>query len=331
MKRRDLLIVGLAVASVTAVNAVASRAATAQRPARTYRLGFLTTTSGPADRHLAFETALRDLGYREGDNLTIERRYAAGHLDRLPSLADDLVRAEVDVIVTETTPSALAAKRATTKIPIVMATGGDAVGSGLVASLARPGGNVTGMTFLGPELVTKKLELLRELKPEMRRVAWFGNAGIAPEQRGFPALESAAAAFGIDAVFAHAPVPEDFESSFATMAATGVDAVIVAENAVNTDRRTEIVALAARHRLAAIYGRREFVVAGGALSHGANFAELFSGAAFFVDRILQGADPADLPVRLPMKFEVVINLKAAGAAGLTVPKSLLARADEVIE
>jgi putative ABC transport system substrate-binding protein len=174
-------------------------AARAQQAMKNYQLGFLTTTSGPAPGHAEFEAALADLGYREGRNLVIARRYAAGDLDRLPHLAADLVRANVDVIVTQTTPAAFAAKRATTTIPIVMATGGDAVRSGLVASLASPGGNVTGMTFLGTETLTKSLQLLRELNPQIRRIAFLGNAVIVPEKISFGELQAVGATVGIEA------------------------------------------------------------------------------------------------------------------------------------
>ena len=330
MRRRDFLTGVGATASVAAADGSVCTA-TAQRSQRMRRLGLLTLAAGPAHRHEVFETTLRTFGYREGDNLLIERRYAAGRFDRLPALAADLVRANVDVIVTESTPPALAAKQATTVIPIVMATSGDAVRTGLVESLARPGGNVTGMTFAGPELVGKKLELARELRPQMRRIAWFGNAATVPEQISFVELKKTAATVGADAVFIDVRVAESFASGFATMAATGVDAMIVAETTVNLEALDQIIALAAQHDVVAVYGRREFVDAGGVVSHGPDFNDLFRGAAFFVDRIFQGANPADLPVRLPMKFEIVVNLKAARLLGLTIPRSLLVRADAVIK
>ena len=331
MRRRDVLIDCLAVASAIALGAAASIDANAQRPTRMYRLGFLTTASGPADRHRVLESVLADLGYRESDNLVIERRYAAGHLDRLPALAADLVSANVDVIVTETTPAAVAAKRATARIPIVMATSGDAIGSGLVVSLARPGGNVTGLSFLGTPLGGKRVEFLRELKPGARGIGYFSNSQIVPEQLTFRELEAAAAALGMKATYIDAPDPAVFESAFATMAETGMDVAMVAESAAYTDRRDQIVELAARHRLPIAYGRREFVDAGGLLSYGTNFTDLFRRAAIFVDRIFKGANPADLPVQQPTKFELVINLTAVRSLGLTIPRSLLARADEVIE
>jgi putative ABC transport system substrate-binding protein len=302
-----------------------------QQSAKVHRLGFLTTTAGPAPGHEAFEAALTKLGYRERQNLVIERRYAAGDLARLPELAADLVHADVDVIVTQTTPAALAAKRATTKIPIVMATGGDAVGSGLVASLARPGGNVTGMTFLGTDLAAKRVELLRELKPDARRIAQLGNTQIVPEQLSFRVLQTTAKALGMEAMFVNAPGPQVFEQAFATIAAASVDVVIVMESAANTEARRQIVDLAARYQLPTVYGRREFSDAGGLLSYGTSFPDLFRHAAVFVDKIFKGANPADLPVEQPTKFELVINLKTAKALGLEIPPTVLARADEVIE
>jgi putative ABC transport system substrate-binding protein len=327
MRRRDLLVGGVAVAAAMA--AVLPGAAAAGR--RVYRLGFMTTTSAPAERHQALVESLSNLGYREGHELVIERRYAAGDLDRLPALAADLVRANVDVIVTETTPAALAAKQATTSIPIVMATGGDAIGSGLVQSLARPGGNVTGMSFMGTDLMGKKIELLRELKPNAQRIGYFGNAKITPERLSFRELQSLAGAIGIEAEFFDAPAPEAFAPTFARMASATMEGVIVAESSAFTEARSRIVELAARYRLPTCYGRREFTDAGGLVSYGTSFVDLFRRAATFVDKIFKGASPGDLPVQQPTKFELVINLGAAKALGLSVPRSLLALADEVIE
>jgi len=296
-----------------------------------YRLGFLTTSSSPATAHAALTRSLADLGYHEGRNLVVERRYAAGELGRLPLLAADLVHANVDVIVTEATPAALAAKQATVRIPIVMATGGDAVGSGLVATLARPGGNITGLTSLASQLDAKKVELLRELKPDARRIAYLGNSQIVAEQIGFREVKTAAKAIGMDAIFVNAPVPEAFEAAFTTMTEAGVDVVLVPPSAPNTDGRSRIVGTAARHRMPAVYGAREFADAGGLVAYGTSRAALFGRAAVFVDKILKGADPSDLPVEQAKTFELVINLRTARELGLTVPRSLLARADEVIE
>jgi putative ABC transport system substrate-binding protein len=327
MRRREF--VTLLAGAAAAPSSLWPRAARAQQPAKVYRLGFLTSGSGPAPGHEALDGTLADLGYRQGHNLVIERRYAAGDLSRLPELAADLVRANVEVIVTETTPAALAAKQATVRIPIVMATGGDAVGSGLIASLARPGGNVTGMTSLASLLDGKKVELLRELKPDARRVAYFGNSQIVAEQIGFREVQTAATALGMEAILVDARAPEAIEPAFATMVAAGVDVFIVTPSAPNTDARSQIVEAAARHRLPAVYGAREFVDAGGLISYGTSRGGLFGRAAVFVDKILKGAKPADLPVEQPTKFQLVINLKTAKAIGITMPTSLLLRADEL--
>jgi putative ABC transport system substrate-binding protein len=328
MRRREF-IAGLGGAA--AASTLRPQAAHAQQAAKIYRLGILTTRSGPAALHHAFEAALTDLGYREKQNLLIERRYASGDLERLQVLAAELVRAKVDVIVTETSPAALAAKKTTATIPIVMATSGDAVGSGLVESLARPGGNVTGMTFMSTDLVGKRLELLQELKSQIRRVAFLGNGAIVPEQLAFGALQKMALTLGVQTEFVDVRVPQGFERAFEAMTASGTDAVMVAESAAYTEVRDRIVEPAARYRLPALYGRREFVDAGGLVSYATSFVDLFRHAAIFVDKILKGAKPADLPVMQPTKFELAINLKTAKALGLTVPPSLLARADEVIE
>jgi putative ABC transport system substrate-binding protein len=303
----------------------------AQQPPKVYRVGFLTTGFGPAPGHEAFDAALANLGFQQGRNLVIERRYAGGDLNRLPALAADLVRANVEVIVTESTAAALAAKQATARIPIVITTSGDAVGSGLVASLARPGGNVTGTTILTVELERKRVELLREFKPDARRVAYLGNSQSVADQLSLREVQRAATAFGMDVIFVDASVPEALEPAFATMAAAGVDVFIASPSSPNTGVRSQIVGAAARYRLPAAYGRREFADAGGLISYGTSRAGVFGRAAVFVDKLLKGANPADLPVEQPRKFELVINLKTARALGLAVPRSLLVRADEVIK
>ena len=303
----------------------------AQQAGKFYHVGFLSNGSGPAPGHEAFESSLASLGYHVGRNLVNERRYAGGDLGRLQALAGDLVRANVDVIVTDTTPSAAAAKRATARIPIVMASGGDAVGSGLVESLAHPGGNVTGMSALTSELDGKKPELLRELKPDAKRLAFIGNSQIAAEQTGFREVQKEATALGMEAIFVEAPALEAFEPAFASMRAAKIDVGIIPPSAPNMDARLDIVRIAANFRLPDVYGNREFVVSGGLMSYGTSRASLFGRAAFFVDKILKGAKPADLPVEQPTKFELVINMKTAKALGLTVPPSILVRADEMIE
>ena len=302
-----------------------------QARVQSYRIGFLTARSGPAATHRAFEAALAELGYREGANLVIERRYAAGTLELLPRLAAELINAQVDVIVTETTPAAVAAKQATNAIPIVMATGGDAVRSGLVASLARPGGNVTGMTFIGTETITKTVEILHELKPQMKRVAFLGNNAVPPERIAFNQLQVTARTLGMEAAFFDVAVLGGIEPAFASVVQSGMDVMSCANSPTLLEQSKQIIELAASHRLPTAYGRREFVEAGGLFSYGTNFSDLFRRAAAFVDKILRGAKPIDLPVEQPTRFELVINLKTAKALGLTVPPTLLALADEVIE
>ena len=328
MKRREFVIL---IGSGAAASVVSPSPSCAQQTGRLYRIGFLSDGSGPAPAHQAFESSLAGLGYQMGRNLVIERRYAAGDLARLQALAGDLVRANVDVIVTDTTPSTAAAKRATARIPIVMASGGDAVGAGLVESLAHPGGNVTGMSALTSQLDGKKPQFLRELKPDARRLAFIGNSQIAAEQTGFRKVQKGATALGMEAIFVEAPLPQAFERAFASMREAKIDVGIIPPSAPNMDARQEIVRIAARYRLPVVYGARAFVDSGGLMSYGTSGTSLFGRAAFFVDKILKGADPADLPVEQPTKFELVINLKTATALGLVVPPTLLAIADEVIE
>jgi putative tryptophan/tyrosine transport system substrate-binding protein len=325
VRRRDFI---KAIVGSTAAWPLAARA---QQRGRVYRLGFLTTRSGPASEHHALEAALANLGYREAQNLVIERRYAGGNLERLPALAAELRDARVDVIVTETSPAALAAKQATTTIPIVMATGADAVRSGLVASLARPGGNVTGLTFIGTETITKTLEFLREFNPRIRRVGYLGTRAIVPERITFDQLQATATVLGIEATFVDVPALGGFEPAFASMVEGKLDAMISANSAPFAERREQIVGLAARHKLLAGYGRRAFVEAGGLLSYGTSFPDMFRRSATFVDKILKGAKPADLPVEQPTHFELVINLKTAKALGLDLPPTLRVFATEVIE
>jgi putative ABC transport system substrate-binding protein len=327
MKRREFI----ALLGGAAVSAAAWSLAARAQPGKTYRVGFLTAGSGPSPLQREFAAALAALGYQESRNVVIEWRYAAGELARLTNLARDLVNANVDVIVTEATPAAVAAKQVTGRIPIVMATSGDPIGSGLIASLARPGGNVTGMTTLAPELDRKRVELLRELVPSARRIAFFGNNQNSGEQIGFRGVQTAAAEIGIDAVFFHAPLPAGFDAAFATMAATNADVVLVTPTPTNIEARNQIVGNAVRHRLPAIYGTREFADAGGLVSYGSSRLALSRRAAIFVDKILKGANPADLPVEQPTKFELIVNLKAANAIDLHLSPALLARADEVIE
>jgi putative ABC transport system substrate-binding protein len=311
-------------------------AAEAQQAAKIARIGYLVTNLA-ANRHLheAFLQGLRDLGYVEGRNVEIEHRSAEGKLvERLPALAAELVALKVDVILAGATPAALAAKQATRTLPIVFAAAGDPVGSGLVTSLARPGGNVTGSSLLAPELVGKCLEQLTQAVPGVSRVAVLWEPGAFPErleQDILKGAEVAARALGVRPQFVEARGPADFDRAFSDMTRARAGALTVLASTMLTNERRRLVDLAAKNRLPAVYPWREAVDAGGLMSYGANIPDLFRRAATYVDRILKGAKPGDLPVEQPTKFELVINLKTAKALGLTIPPSLLQRADEVIQ
>jgi putative ABC transport system substrate-binding protein len=278
----------------------------------------------------ALRLGLRELGYIEGKTITVEWRYAEGKLDRLPELAGELVRLKVDlIVVTETTP-ALAAKSATSAIPIVMANVGDPVGAGLVASLARPGGNITGLATLAQEVVGKRLELLKEIIPKLSRVAVFGSSTSASSAQELKGAEPAAGALGIKLQLLDIVSSTGVESAFRAAGKERADAVLVLSSGTIANRRQEIAELAIKSRLPAIYYRPEFVEAGGLMSYGVSFTDVDRRAAIYVDKILKGAKPADLPVEQPTKFELIINLKTAKQIGLTIPPNVLARADRVI-
>ena len=301
--------------------------ADAQQTKKVPRIGFLSAS--PSIDH-AFLEGLRDLGYVDNKTIVIEHRSAEGKLERLPELAADLVNLKVDMIVTQGTPSAQAAKKATNTIPIVMATSGDPVGTGLVASLARPGGNVTGLSILATDLDTKWLELLKEAAPNISRVAWLANPAIVPEMISLKNLQSVAPNLGVAVQLAEMQGPETFENSFATVVRDRYNAVIVTPNSSYIPHRQQIVLLAAKHRLPAMYGWRDFPEAGGLMSYGVILPDLFRRAAVYVDKILKGAKPSDLPVEQPTKFEFIVNLKTAKQIGLTIPPNVLARANRVI-
>jgi ABC-type uncharacterized transport system substrate-binding protein len=312
---------------------VAPLAAVAQQAAKVPRIGWLGAYRAAAP-HLqeAFRQGLRDLGYVEGRNLVIEYRDAEGKYDRLPALAAELVALKVDVIVAPTTPAALAAKQATRTLPIVCVAG-DPVGSGLVTSLARPGGNVTGLSSLAPELVGKCLEQLTQAVPGVSRVAvlWQPGAfGERMEKDMLKAAHVAARALGARLQFVEARGPENFDRAFSDMIRARAGASTVLPSTMFIIERRRLVDLAAKNRLPALYSAREFVDAGGLMAYGANFADSYRRAATYVDKILKGAKPGDLPIEQPTKFELVINLKTAKALGLTIPPSLLGQADEVI-
>jgi putative ABC transport system substrate-binding protein len=320
----------LATAGIGLVSAPAI--ARAQQADKAHRIGFLSLGSGPTAPVEAFGEGLRELGYVEGRNLIIEYRWAAGKAERLPEMAAELVRLKVEVIVGVTTPVIEVAKRATSTIPIVMAAVADPVGSGLVAGIARPGGNVTGLTLLSTELVGKRLQLVRELLPKATRVAVLSYHGYTSATRPYlEQMRAAAQQMGIQLVVQEVNDAGDLPGAFTAMQRERAQALDVRASPFSTENAKRIVELAAQHRLPAMYDVRSFVEAGGLVSYGPTTLEIFRRAAFYVDRILKGAKPADLPIEQPTKFELVINLKVAKALGLTIPPALLVRADQVIE
>jgi len=328
VKRRELItLLGAAAAWPLAAHAQ-------QQAGKVPRIGFLGVTS-PSDRPSlldAFRQGLRELGWVEGQNIVIDYRYAEGRVDRLPDLAADPVRLKVDLIVSEGTQGVTAAKNATDTIPIVMTTVRDPVGTGLIASLARPGGNVTGMSgSAGLEIVAKQLELLKETVPKIRRVAILSNPANAYHQLAIKEVNVAARSLGVQLQLLEARGPNEFDSAFAAMAKERVGALLVLSDGVLNSHRTRLADLAARSRLPAAYGVRESVEAGGLMSYGPSFLDSYRRAATYVDQILKGTKPAELPVEQPTKYELVINMKTAKALGLTIPQSVLLRADHVIE
>jgi ABC-type uncharacterized transport system substrate-binding protein len=305
----------------------------AQQPAKMPRIGYLNAVSpsNRSDRIEALRQGLRELGYVEGKNILIESRYAEGKLDRLPALAAELVRLKVDVIVTSGPLPTRATKETTSTIPIVMAQDSDPVGNGFVASLARPGGNITGLSALRPELSGKRLELLKEIVPRLSRAAVFGTSTQPGNAQMLKEIELAAGAFGVKLQFVDVLSPKDIESAFRAAGKGQADAVLMmVPSSVDSSRRKEIVELAVKSQLPATYQQGEYVEAGGLMSYGVSTDDLNRRAATYVDKILKGRKPADLPVEQPKKFEFIINLKAAKQIGLTIPPNVLVRADRVI-
>ena len=304
----------------------------AQRREPIARIGYLAAGPAPVAlvRVRAFREGLRALGYVEGRDLVIEYRNAAGRLDQVPRNAAELIRLNVKVIVTAGPTDTKAAKKATTTIPIVMAFDSDPVGNGFVASLARPGGNITGLSILAPELSGKRLELLKETLPSLSRVAVFGTSTEPGNAQSLKEAELAAGVVGVQLHYLEVKGPAEIEAAFRAARKERAEAVLVLSSAVLT-RRKKIVDLATKNRLPAIYDRREFVEVGGLLAYGVSLADLDRRAASYVDKILKGTKAADLPVEQPTKFEFVINLKTAKQIGLTIPQNVLARADKVIK
>ena len=307
----------------------------AQQVGKVYRVGFLAWGSrGEASEHLfqAFEQALRERGWVTGVNLVITYRFAGGEYDRLPALAGELVRIEPHVIVAVPTAATRAAKDVTSTIPIVMLNVSDPIGERFIASFARPGANVTGLTMAPTwEIYAKQLQLLKEAVPRAQRIALLWNPANRTAATIVRTVEDAARSLGVELQVAGARAPEEFEPAFRAMTQARADALLVVPDSVFNTHRARLADLSSRHRLPTMYGQDDYAKAGGLMAYGANFTDQYRRAAGYVDRLLRGASPADLPVEQPTKFELVINLKTAKALGLTIPQSLLLQATEVIE
>jgi putative tryptophan/tyrosine transport system substrate-binding protein len=307
--------------------------AQAQQPQKVPRIGYLSSVSPSviSDRTEAFRQGLRELGHVEGKNIVIEWRYAEGKPDRVSEVATELVRLKVDLIVTTGPPVTRSAKEATSTIPIVMAQDPDPVGNGFVASLARPGGNITGLSTLAPEISGKQLELLKEIVPKLSRVAVLGTSTRPGNAQSLRELELAAGTFGVRLQYLDVLAVKDIETAFRAAAKERADAILLLVSFVLNSQRKQIADLAIKSRLPAMYYNPEWVEDGGLMSYGVSFSDLYRRAAMYVDKILKGTKPADLPVEQPKKFEFIVNLKAAKQIGLTIPPNVLVRADRVIK
>jgi ABC-type uncharacterized transport system substrate-binding protein len=317
---------------LTTVLLITFSIAGAQQPTKIPRVGFLGGGSASTNlvRIEAFRQGLRELGYVEGKNIVIVQQWADAKLDRLPALTAELLRLKVDIIVTAGAPATRTAKDATVTTPIVITNDNDPIGNGFVASLARPGGNITGLSNLSPELSGKRLELLKETVAKLSRVAVLGTSTVPGNGQNLRETELAAGALKVQLQYLDVLDPKNIETAFQAAGKGRADAVLVLSGPIFTSRRPQIVQLAVKSRLPAMYFRQEFVEAGGLMTYGANLNDLARRAATYVDKILKGAKPADLPVEQPTKFELIINLKAAKQIGLTIPPNVLARADRVI-
>jgi putative ABC transport system substrate-binding protein len=323
MKRREFITLIGGAAAVWPVTAGA------QHAGKMWRIAFITQAE--TNIYEALFERLRELGYVEGQNIIIERRYAEGRAEKFQEFAAEMVRLKADLIITITTPAALAAKNATTTIPIVIPTAIDPVGTGLIASLARPGGNVTGGAVLTGEMAAKRLELLKEVVPSLSRTAVLWNSANPANALAWRDTQGAARTLGVTLQSHEVQGPKDFEVAFARMAEERPDALFVLDDALTIQYRKEIADFAMQKRLPSVFAAKDRVEAGGLMSYGPRYSEMMRHAASLVDKILRGAQPANLPMEQPTTFELVINLKTAKAIGLTVPPLLLARADEVIE
>jgi putative ABC transport system substrate-binding protein len=329
-KIQNLKWLGLSV--VTFVLVVVVPVVEAQQPGEIPRIGFLAASppSALSDRIQAFRQGLQERGYLEGKNIIIEYRYGEGKVDRLPALATELVQLKVNVIVTGGAQATLPAKGATSTIPIVMAQDNDPLGAGFVASLARPGGNITGLSNLTAELAGKQLELLKEIIPRLSRLAVLRDLTEPGNPQAVRETDLAAQGFGVRPTYLEIKASKDIETAFRTANSKRAEALLVLASAIFNSNRKQIVNLAMSNRLPAMYPRAEYVEEGGLVTYGVNTPDLYRRAAIFVDKILKGAKPGDLPVEQPTKFELLINLKTAKQIGLTIPPNVLARADKVI-
>jgi putative ABC transport system substrate-binding protein len=329
VNRRRKLIVALGAGALAAPLACFAQ----QQPAKFARIGFLGNSTAALEANLIgpFREGLRDLGYVEGRNILIEYRWAEGKYERFPALIAELIAMKVDVIVTAGTPATLAVKKATTSAPLVMVAVGDPVGTGIVASLARPGGNITGLSSIAPELEGKRLELLREVSPKLSHVAVFWNPVNAFHTSAMKQVRAAAQAMRINVLPLAVGKAEELEGAFAAIVKERPDALLVLADRIFLHNRARMMDFAAKNRLPSVNAYRELVEAGGLMSFGPSYPGMHRRAAYFVDKILRGAKPADLPVEQPATFELVINLKTAKALGIKIPQSVLLRADQVIE
>src|SRR6266508_1664865 len=332
-RRRIQNLKWLGLSVIVFVFVVAGAVAQAQQPAKIPRIGFLGNSTPALEENLVgpFREGLRDLGYVEGRNVLIEYRWAEGKYDRFPALIGELLALKVAVIVTAGTPATLAVKKATTSVPLVMTAVGDPVGTGIVPSLSHPGGNITGLTAISTEMDAKRLELLREVVPSVSYIALLWNAGSPLQVLAEKQVQAAAQVLRMRVLSFGVKTEEEIKSALAVMARERPDALLVLADRLLLHHRALIMDFATRHRLPGVHAYRELVEAGGLMSFGPSYADMHKRAAYFVDRILKGAKPGDLPVERPSTFELVINLKVAKALGLTIPQSVLLRGTEVIQ